>query len=359
MIDKINFRDNDNLTIKLLNMLGSPFSDESTFVPQNEKELFDLYKFAIKNKLDMFYLEHFRQHEYNDFFKLKYDFRRNDRKNILTTAHRICKFLNELGIEYAVIKSLLPFPYIPNDIDIIIFNDENKFRELLYKIKEGEHGFKYELIGEAPLEVMIHDNRDCKHENPKEKDVYDVDLYKELGASHIIYIDKNKIKEYVTETYICNEKIKILKPEAELAVLLVHSVYPEMIFTLHLYYATLFYLSGMSSREITEFVKIIDNNKINNAVKYSLSVVAYLHNLAHGFIPDKINKIVPELVTFQETLQMPYKYEIPMVISTISEKMKERKAAISMLRQFMYSLNPKNMIYLSKVIIERRRRDTY
>lgn len=351
-----------NPTVKLLRMIGSPFVSEQE-PSENKNEDLNLYDCAEKNKIGLLYLEQLKKNGCLIKLQPVYEKQKQNQIENLTTAVRISSLLNTKKVRYCVIKSIMPFPYVPNDVDILIFDSPNQFEELIKTVEISG----YDVIGEAALEVMIHDARKEKHKNPKEKDVYDIDLYRELGAINIIYFDNAKLEKHVTVTKLFEENIKVLKPGAELATVLVHSIFPEQIFTLHLYYTTLHYLSKMNAEDIKDFIAISKENNITFAVKTVLSIIAILHELAQGFIPEKLKTLTSELgVNNFETTKIrkkifvtPHIYMFSTIIITLLEKMRERKAAKSIMRQMLKMSNPKTIWYVVKVVAERRRRETY
>ena len=351
-----------NPTVKILRMIGSPFASGQN-LPENKDEDSKLYDCAEKNKIGLLYLEALKKDGCLNKLQSEYEKHKKNRIEHLTTAVRISSLLNSQKVRYAVIKSIMPFPYVPNDVDILVFDSPNQFEKIINTAKNSG----YDVIGKAPMEVMIHDARNEKHKNPKEKDVYDIDLYRELGAINIIYFDKNKLEKHVTETKLFEENIKVLRPGAELATVLVHSIFPEQIFTLHLYYTTLHYLSKMNAEDINDFIAIIKENNITFAVKTVISIIAILHDVAHGFIPEKLKTLTSEfgMNNFETTklrkksLATPHIYMFLTIIITLLEKMREKKAAKSIVRQMLKMLNPKTIGYVVKVVAERRQRDTY
>jgi len=60
-----------------------------------------------------------------------------------------------------------------------------------------------------------------------------------------------------------------------------------MLCTLFVYYATLHYLEKMNSKEIKRFIDIAKENNVTFPVRTHFSLVAELHNAAHGFVPRK------------------------------------------------------------------------
>jgi len=351
-----------NATVKILRTIGSPFASEQELF-ENKKEDLKLYECAEKNKIGLLYLDALKEEGCLNKLQSEYEKHKKNQREHLTTAVRISSLLNSKKIKYCVVKSLMPFSFVPNDVDILIFNSWNQFEEIIKTAKKSG----YDVIGEAPLEVMIHDARNEKHKNPKEKDIYDIDLYRELGAINIIYLDKNLLEKHVTKTALFEENISILKPGAELATVFVHSIFPEQIFTLHLYYTALHYLSKMNAEDINDFISIVKENNITFAVKTVISIIAVLHEVAHGFIPEKIRIITSELgknnfettKLYKKILKTPHKYLFLTIIIILLEKMKEKKAAKSIMWQMLKILNPKTMLYVIRVVVERRRRETY
>jgi len=347
--------------VKLLRAIGSPFVSER-YLPKDGNIMLELYAQASKNKIGLLYLHTLKEHgleQLKEICKVE----KEKQRELLTTALRFSKLLNNLGADYAIFKSIPLYPHVPNDVDIILFDDSKKFENIInFVLKNG-----YKIIGEVPLETWLHDLRKEDHMIPGKKDVYDIDLYRELGAVNIIYLDKTKLKKYVAKTKLFGENIKVLRPGMELAVIVMHSVFPEQIFTLHLYYATLHYLSKMNAEDIKDFISIAKENNITFAVKTVISLIAILHEAAHGFIPEKLKTLTSELrlnnfetnKLQKKLLKTPHKYMFLTIIITLLEKMREKKAAKSILWQMLKMSNPKTIWYVAGVVIERRRRETY
>jgi len=351
-----------NQTINILSLIGSPFckTNPASFGNCTSQ---DFFQCAKNNKISLLFLDKLKDNQCLNGFEIDYEILCKKKLEHLITIKKIAHFLNKKGCKYIIVKSIMPFPYIPNDVDIIVMESSDRFNEIIECAKSNS----YNIIGVAPLETMIHDNRNEQHKDPREKDIYDIDLYREFGAINIIYLDKHKIGKYLTEIELMGQTISILKPEAELAVVIVHSIFPEQIFTLHLYYTILFYLAEMNKAEIEKFIKIAEENSITYAVKTVISLIAVLHEEAHGFIPDKVEFLISELGKNiheisglqKNRLDTPYIYKFSTVMLTLIEKFKEKKSAKSIILQSIRMANPKTMSYVSKVVLERRSRETY
>ena len=248
-------------------------------------------------------------------------------------------------------------------MDVLFYGNREEYNELIKELPK----FGYSLIVDvpSPAEVMFHDNRNGSHIDPKEKDVYDVDLYIEAGASYLIYLDKRKLRKYVISKKILNEQIKILSPVADLVAMFTHAVIPEFIFTLILYYNTLHYLMGMGKNDLNELFKISRENKVVYPVKLNLITVATIHKTAHGFIPSELEYLL-ELFNVDENeikqnliMEVPFHYSYTQVVRVFLEKSLEWKFFKSFLWQIISVMNPKYGIWVIKVVRERFRRDTY
>jgi hypothetical protein len=328
----------------------------------------ELYASATKNKIGLLYLEALNdQGKLEEFgLKLKCQEEKKKHNEQLITASRVSKLFNSSCVNYAIFKSIMPFPATPNDVDIIHFGTDEEFERATEIMLQSNY---VEVNGQADAEQrMFHDARDGKlNPHPKEKDVYDVDLYQKVSASYVLYLDKIKLGKYVTEVDRSDIKIKVLRPEAELVTIIIHSIIPEMLCTLFVYYATLYHLERMNSEETNRFIEIAKENNVTFSVKAHFSLVAELHKAVHGFVPEKIEKILGELgdktrekrFLLKNNFRMPHRYSWYAVIRTLLEKGKEDEFRRSAAKQMVYMLNPKLFKWVISEVILRRKRETY
>jgi len=357
-----------SLTIKLLRTIGSPFAlEQKQVLPENKKEALELYEYATKNKIGLAYLESLKNQERLEEFGLKRKYEEEKKKHDeqRVTASRISELFNSHGINYAIFKSIMPFPATPNDVDIIHFGSDEEYEKAVEIMLQSNY-----MEVEAPADssqLMFHDARTCEHLDPDEKDVYDIDIYQRISASYVQYLDKRKLEKYVTEMNMLGDKIKVLRPEAELVAIITHSIIPEMLHTLFVYYATLHYMEKMNSKEIKRFIDIAKENNVTFPVRTHFSLVAELHKEGHGFVPEKIEEILAELgnetrekrILLKNNLKMPHKYSLSAVIRTLLEKGKEAEFRRSAGMQIVHMSNPRLLKWVIYNVIWRRRRETY
>jgi len=357
-------------TIKLLKVIGSPFCENNeNHLPLNEQEASYLYFYAKKNKIALYYLKSLEERDLLETFGLKENFYKEleNHRRQSTTAIRIAELFNIENIDYAIFKSLVPFPGTPNDVDIIHFGSSNEYeRAVEVMLKSGY----VEVKGKVDTEQrMFHDVKTGGYLNPhpEKKDVFDIDLYQKISASYTIYLDKKKMQKHICYTEFLGHRIRILKPEAELVAIIIHSIIPEMLCTLFVYYATLYHIDGMSYDEINEFLDIARENHVTFSIRSNFSVVAELHKAAHGFIPKKLEFILKKVnwnvneknILIKSVYIMPYKYSVSAVSRTLLDKFSDTEFKKSFMKQIIYMSNPKMAKWVINNIILRRQRETY
>ena len=359
------------LTIKLLRTIGSPYtSEQKQELPENKGEALELFAYATKNKIGLLYLESLKGQGKLEEFGLKLRYQEEQRKHDeqFVTAKRISELFNSSGINYAIFKSIMPFPATPNDVDIIHFGSDEEYKKAAEIMLQSDY---LEVKGQADAEQrMFHD---AKHggyldPHPHEKDVYDIDVYQRIAASYVLYLEKRKLEKYVTEIDISSNKIKVLSPEAELMTIIIHSIIPEMLCTLFVYYATLYHLVRKNSEEIDRFIDIAKENHVTFSVRTHCSLVAELHKAAHGFVPEKIDEILVKLgdekrerkISIKNDFKMPHRYSLLTVAMILLEKTKESGFRRSAVKQMVYMLvNPRLTRWVIYNIRLRLTRETY
>ena len=362
-------KNSSTLTTRLLRTIGTPFaSEQKQDLPENRDEASNFYAYATKNKIGLFYLESLRDQGMLEEFGLVSEYQEEKKKHNeqLITASRISELFNSFGVNYAIFKSIMPFPATPNDVDIIHFGSDDEFERATETMLQSDY---IEVKGQADADQrMFHDSRNGKLEpHPREKDVYDVDFYQKISASYVSYLDKRKLEKYVVEMNISDNKLKVLQSEAELVAIIIHSIIPEMLCTLFVYYATLHYVERMNSEEINKFIGIAKENNVTLSLKAHFSLIAELHKAAHGFVPEKIEELLAELgdekrergILVQNDFKMPHRYSFLLVARILLEKAKESGFRRSAVKQIVYMLNPRLTKWVIYNIIWRRRRETY
>ena len=359
-----------NLTYKLISFLGSPFIEDSSKVPHfSEQEKMDMYEVAKKNKVGLFFLQ--RLEDIGELSSLENNYKEDmDRyTETLLTAVNLSTMLSKVSHNFAIFKFVKPYPHTPSDIDVLFFLSKKEYSKIVdYLIDNG-----YFKIGECPSQVVVYDLRggldqmDKRTVGGKKGGRYYIDLYKEVGASHVIYVNKETISDYKVKMDCEFGKIQTLNPIAELLVVLTHSIIPEQLFTMADYYTTLYYIKKMNKKQLKDLAQKFKENNITKAGIASLSFIGIIHKKSFGFIPKKIIYLLGELgIDMQDydrcsydNFVLPYRYSISTFILVLLERMKNQNGMKSILTQIMCSLHPRLIKWLIRTTIVRRTRETY
>lgn len=310
-----------------------------------------------RNKVGLLFLESVKE---NLDFGLRQEHERQLELQIQqrATVKRSSQALEEAHVDFVVFKNPTDFPYVANDVDILVLGDKASYRNATLALLK--YGFKQ--VEQAPLEMCFHDGTRAKHPVMGKKDVYDVDLYREIGVSWLIYLNKRLFAAQVTRKRISGIEIPVFKSEVELLATIFHSVFPEQLYTLSHYYSVLYTFSRMTDEELVRFVGLSRSQRTDYAVDLVLRLTALLHSEAHGFIPQQLEKVIYNASSRLDptiSLSMPYRFRIEEVIRTLLEKTGEREFRHSTFSQIFNTLKPKTLKYLLKEGTFRRLRETY
>ena len=341
---------------KILEFLGTPYNEKNMDAIKKQ-EIEEIFEIADKNKIGLLFLESLKteQLEKNTESKLEDQQKRaNLQKN---TWKRTVDILNNLGIKYAIIKSIFPFTAIPNDVDIIIFGNDLDYHNSIKSLEENQ----FFILGEATYEVNLRDKTTAKSLNPLEPDWVDVDIYREIGASKIIYLNKKNLVKHLCTIEIEGKKVKTLKPYAEMALMIFHSIYPERIYTLLLHYYILETISKMSDYDFNEFVSFVKQNSFQNAVLDTLSITEIIQEKCFGSVPSDLKKLRILFGNKKEIKidKIPFIYPRRVLYNALWGKISETKFFTSCIKQLIAMLNPKTANFVVKVYNERSKRETY
>jgi len=343
--------------LKLLYTIPTPFYD-ARYMPESRHEISMLLELAKQNKVELLLLE-----SLNKTMSLPYSFKkrltelRKKRMEMAITSYRIIDVLEKLGYKATTFKTWTPFPAVPNDTDVIILDDID-IKEFRLLVQELANKHNYQIFDVIPYAVSIHDRRYSKHPNPKIKDPYDVDLYFEVAANRIIYLNKRLLERHLREVFIDHEVIQLftLINEHELLTQLIHCFLPEQIFLLYHYYIFLYSLDEIDLQHFLEVVKEVHANHI---IVFPLSITLDILNIMRSY--GKSNSISKVLYAVDEFLNRGYyRFKVQEIVLTIMDK--ARKDGVfrkSLMMQFASLTNVKTLQHVIAEIMTRRTRITY
>ena len=324
-----------NPTVRLLRMIGSPF------IPTAEghldaDEASELYTCAVKNRISLLYLETLKKQGALGELEADYEKRYARYQRFINVAVKASKFLDSLNVDHVILKTIRPFTAAPSDIDVLCLGSDTNYN------KAVEAMFKAGYV-RVPTGPPV---RQIKLYHPEEG-IW-IDLHKEMGASRITCVDKRKLNKHVTEMKLPNGGvIKALTPPADLAIVMLHSVITEQLYSLAEYYTTIYRLPEMDAEEINSLIAIVRENHMVFAAKVHIGITTALHRTVYGMVPEKLAKLSAKLGgetsetrrLTENALKMPHRYHPLTLARALLEKMKERETRKCIVPQMMMMLN--------------------
>ena len=376
----------ESSTLRLLRVIGSPLVNATRLrVDICESELFKLYQLAVKNKIPLLYLEEvLKKQEHLSKLKHKYAEERRRYSEFMNTIGRLAEVLESAKIEYALFKTIKPYPAVPVDVDLLTLGDDKAYQKAVeVLLKAGYPPQTPNIVNIADLaddddykraaKLLTKPTYGKRHVSPTGTDFLDpkygvdIDLQKDIAISYLIYLDKNKFGNRVAQFRVPGGKeVKTLSPKADLMSVIAHSLM-EQLYLLGEFYSFLYHLSEMNEASISAFVGFAKENRLVAAVRAFATVTAELHRAAYGSIPDKLELIL-EKTAFEATeakslerakFKMPHKYRTSTVAKVLLEKLREQRFRKSVLTQIMGMLDPRLTKLVIQQLVDKRRRETY
>lgn len=354
-----------NPTIELLRAIGSPLSpNQGSEAAAGESGV--LYRLAVKNKVSLLYLEALERPGRLNELRQKYEEEHARLLNLLKAIGKVSHILESANIEHAIFKTIKPYPAIPSDIDVIILGDDGSYKKAVETLLKADYLPSISDIldvktltsqdkYEQAVEILTKPTYEKAHISPTGVGLRDTehdcitDLQKEVAASYIVYMDKNKFQEHIIKAELPGERgARTLTPELDLAIIIAHSLMEQ---TYHLgeFYSFAYYLSKMEDSQIDGFINIIRENNIRAAARACATISARLHREAYGTVPEKIEFILGKLgsdtaeakALVRSNFKAPHRYRALTVAGVLIGKLKGPRFRRSVLVQLTKMLNPK------------------
>lgn len=350
-------------TIRLMQGIGQPHS--STFEGKSSAEarldesaLLRLLPLAIKNKVPLLFLEKAKMSLKNSHhLTFLYQTYLKKWKLALELVKDVSRTLSECDADYAIFKTIEPFPFVKSDIDILFFEYEDIAKS--YHILR-RRSFKF--LGSGPYSITLHS---AKHE-------MNIDLQLEISVSQLVYLDKSILQKHVTEINIDGYTIPVLKPPASLIAIVSHSFFKEQILTLSNYYAAVMEILAMNTLQRETIRVLSEELDVNLCTKLvleliqALTVAAFKKNIqsiAEITQSISINRMEEtarqiSLSDLDRCKELPYKYQpVSIALAFASKLLNDPLMRITMSPQLLNSISNAPDLLLS--ILRHLKRETY
>ena len=331
------------MLLSLLRCLDSPFVSNS----YNGDAVFSrsLYTFALHNKVVLSYLSRCKPpsgaRAFYTYHQLRYE-------RLLGLMCRVCSTLEERDFRYAVFKTLKPFDEDVADIDIIhLSNDREEYWELVKALQDAgyivkERGFYSTTLMDSRYRYVT--------------DLM-VDIYKDVSVGPLVYLDKRLFSNHVVERVVGGCRVKTLNPEAELLATIAHSLIKEREVKLLDYLTTLHLLHKMDNDSMASFVDLVRRASLVYGARLFLSIAAYLHRSAYGFIPNEVIELLKSLGGAMNVCSVvmieepPYRLGLPLLARIYMEKLKDPLFRVSLVKGLGWFSSRRSRARLARALI--------
>lgn len=339
-----------NLTRSLLSVVGSPFKPLTDV--NVDDSLSSLCRYAAKNRMALLCLDSLDRRgilvpgDYYEKLSTNYS-------QALRLMVRVSEVFEKSAVDYAFFKSLRPYREATVDVDVLALSSA------FWQALEAMYGAGFLHLETGPLSATFREPSSGLN----------VDIYDEIGVSHLIYLDKDKLSKCVVSREVSDGHfVKTLSPAADLLALMAHSVLKEQMYVLSEYYTTLFCLHADDGETVLASLKrLAEECSLGFAVETHLGVTASLHKEVHGFAPRCIQRMYGELQhgswEFSRVkrlgLSFPLKYHPLTVVQALAGLLKELKGRRGIAVQASRIFDPRFCLRFTTHLLHHIMRETY
>ncbi len=347
----------NNMTIQLIQIIGSPFAPSLKFINLSYEHKRKLFELAFENRVELLFLEALSKAGNLNGFEDEYTKLKERYLMTLSVIARAGDILSSSGVPYVVFKTIKPYPATPNDTDILCLGNKRDYKKAYDILRKNG----YKEHGKAPLQVNIYDPRGEGKIGPGKKGgIYYIDLYQEVATDYFVYVDKKKLLPFVREMNIDGVNVKVLAPEPELAIVMYHNVFPEKTFHLEHFYLPLYWFSDLSF-DFDLFMRFVESNQLKIAARANLSLIAILHKTAFNTVPPPILELLERWGEEKEEIkklcrngiEVPYYFTFGLFWKSFVFKLLDKRSIRSVFNQGLHMLNPKFFVDVVRIVFRR------
>lgn len=317
----------DEKTVNLLRAVAPPFLINRTPILSN---LLSYYELAEKNGVTVQFLQFLspnskRTIPNHENHILHYD-------NLLKAVGSLSTLLENNNMDFVIVKTLRPYPEDTADIDVVNMGTHEDYNKTITALKLNNYIF----LERGPHQIGF---------SSPEK--VDIDLYNELSANRIIYLDKKRLSDCEKRICIGDASTRILSPEADLMLITAHSVIKEH-YTIGCLLTTLYYLNDKKNFSIDRFVFLVKQNRLTTASRWYFSLSLLLCQSAFQDIPRELSLTLNRLGGFYDganrtvtiRTKPPYVCDPLTLLQVFREKSGEGLFARSLVNQLSWMAHP-------------------
>ena len=276
---------------KLLQIIGSPYIDEQIREPEESNRLFET---AYQNRVAFLYLLKLQQTDKLDLLRPQYEKNLTRYCQLHNDIRGLLPVLDDLGLSYALLKTLRYYPENPNDIDVLVLADfQSGLGELTIALEElgyekytkGNNFYNFNRVGKVGFWDYKRVGTNSTGHDPST--YLDLDIYGEIMVEELVHGDKTMLSnDVIIETYdnvldSSSTTAKVLSPAADLFYVYFHSIFPTKTLGLEVFYTTLYDLLHFRQSDYERFAKLAQVSRLSKEIVYSLNVVRDLYSTVY------------------------------------------------------------------------------
>jgi len=297
------------------------------------------------NRIGFYFLSLLHENDFlsqsltEDYLKLK-----EKHERIMEKFVQVSSDLESLGVDFAIFKSLKPYPTTTVDIDIIIFDELNE-------ACKGLLGKGYALLGYGPESVTLKDP----------DGVVGIDLYNEIALSKFVYFDKEYLRRFKVKVNL-NEfgEVITLSKEADLLVTILHAVMKEWMFTIADYLTITYQLKDITFNALERMAL---ETFCSKAFYLAIGISNMLYKMVNGenLVKLKENRVLGfELGRlYRNNFKLPHKLHQLTVLQVLLERLHNGKSRRSVISQISYLMNRQRAKSFLDMLFDHLVRTTY
>lgn len=335
-------------TIHVLETIGYP-EDGSQFQPVDLHESREDYILSRKNKISSQYLSSLSDDGEVELLQEEWAERQEYQHQYKSALENISKVLSN-SVDYAIIKSAHGFLADSKDVDILLFDDE------LSSVKKRFLEAGYDFQGASPSSVDVLDSETG----------IQLDIQDDFTLQSVIYFDKSYIQPRVQLREYQSAKLPIISQPDDLALIVIHSI-TEQLFILKEYYAAVYMLENFSRKEFEQFIKTVEENRLESACSSFFTIVAELSKRVFGRQPRYVDQLLDRYRTNESERQTlrenefttPHRYSVRTGLQVVSSKLRHELFLRSVVNQIPRMVDPRVSYHIISSLLTRRAREHY
>lgn len=310
----------------LVNLIGIPNVRKPNLSQLKTENITSFLKLAEKNKIPLLFLREVASKIERDSIRttlLQYE---EKYEKSLDLTKFVASLLKNSGVHYTFFKTLKPFPYVPSDVDVLFWTNNDLKKAVRTLTGEGCIVLNRDAYGVTMFSPLHNMN---------------IDLTTQIAVSGLIYVNKKLLVDQVNELEFYGTMVRTLSSPADLVVVTAHSIFKEQMFILSDYYFLVMFKQYWE--ESSELAKKLH---LSHALKTMLKMTGAVTLDAFGSLTSlteefKTLGITHMGISCKKNIRLPKKYNLGTIMVEFLKKLTTDPSTMNSLPSVARSLcNP-------------------